>query len=731
MSVTTTTYTQGGNSKLVTISGEIGSIGIIAGVDSAITSLGWSLWDTVGTTTYNPIITKVYRVINADGVTYKYFIIRWDIIKLRFYTSCCESWDAATTHRATNESWTAAGAFAQGYDPQNSYIIVSATTRHIMIWPFINGSPCLWTAVMEFERVATEDIASVSSNPAPCFAWTNSVMIGTPYGQVNNGVSNYMFAFPRQPDGVTGAAAAGNYAPVTNKGMMPYYNSGYNPSITSDTNYLHLGSYYKSLGYKWDTSGLKIPVSPIAVDHSSKSMPFGRAYNFGVIRPIGNQGDTVYANVDITGGWPSSNSATSTNTECFMLPMNGGNETNPLTSWSAGTLYTPGAFNYTYGQLAINNTVQAGKIIPIGDNMWMNTNDGIRTVSISAGNGAISTLKHANPNGILDIVFDGQRTIYGSASNGIMKIDTVTSAVTYTSPAQLTTNGAGYLGIDNKNVYISGRTQTTFAYMCILDQTTFTVSTANIFYSNTTPSVSFSFGTPVPDYLGNVYLMDCPGGQTGAYSKQAWLVNSNTAAITGYVNGGPQGSVAHYGGEAFYFDYITNRLFWCYVQPLSSQLFGARECFQSNIGLLSEGSTATTGCGVSTAYYHCNLNFNNQDYRGDISIVPFRGVYILSQKMPGQTNGSSYPSAGGYLHLISPFNTAGGYGLVGTIVGGSTNTLFYHFLNWGGCLTTDGARIFNTGYYQTGTYYVAMCVTGLYNTTNTQGSSSGRLMLRG
>ena len=139
MSVTTTTYTVGANSKLLTISQEIGSTNIILAVDSAITGLGWTLYDTLGTTTYNPILTKVYQAINADGVTYKYLIIRWDTIKLRFYTSCCESWNT-TTKTPTNESWTQAGAFAQGYDPQNSLIVVSASTRHCMIWTFINNS---------------------------------------------------------------------------------------------------------------------------------------------------------------------------------------------------------------------------------------------------------------------------------------------------------------------------------------------------------------------------------------------------------------------------------------------------------------------------------------------------------------------------------------------------------------------------------------------------------------
>lgn len=294
MSVKNIPYTA--NSVRVVISNEVTYTNILTGMNTAITGLGWTLWDsvdnwipgspisftatisgtamtvsavstgalavgqtvvgsgvtsnsvitvaptsqltgaytlsqssTVGSATAmsvvssnaSPMFLRVYRAINADASTYKYFIIWYDIRKQAFWTGTCESWDA-TNHVATNLAWNNNGSFVQNYDIKDSYIWVSATARHIVIWPFILGEPGLWTGVFEFERSAPEDTVA---NAAPCWAWTNSVIIGTPFadGTIAQHVSSSktMFAFPRTQDGLTGAAAAGAYAPVTNRGSFP------------------------------------------------------------------------------------------------------------------------------------------------------------------------------------------------------------------------------------------------------------------------------------------------------------------------------------------------------------------------------------------------------------------------------------------------------------------------------------------------------------------------------
>lgn len=321
MSVKNIPYTA--NSVRVVISNEVTYTNILTGMNTAITGLGWTLWDsvdnwipgspisftatisgtamtvsavsagalavgqtvvgsgvtsnsvitvaptsqltgaytlsqssTVGSATAmsvvssnaSPMFLRVYRAINADASTYKYFIIWYDIRKQAFWTGTCESWDA-TNHVATNLAWNNNGSFVQNYDIKDSYIWVSATARHIVIWPFVTGEPGLWTGVFEFERSAPEDTVA---NAAPCWAWTNSVIIGTPFadGTIAQHVSSSktMFAFPRTQDGLTGAAAAGTYAPVTNRGSFP-------PSYPSGTLTHGGASFFGYIGYSNTEAG--------------------------------------------------------------------------------------------------------------------------------------------------------------------------------------------------------------------------------------------------------------------------------------------------------------------------------------------------------------------------------------------------------------------------------------------------------------------------------------------
>ena len=196
MSVTNASYTT--NSYTVTIANElVDSNNVIAGVNTAITTLGWSLYDSINQTTYSPMVTRVYRVLNSDGTTYKYAILRYDTLNLKLNLSCCEDWNTSTKV-ATNESWHNAGLFFIGYDLRDCVIYVAATARHLILHSKIRGESAIWAGIFEFERIATEDI---STNTAPCFAYTNSLMVGTPWGQsANNSDSQYMFAFPRTPD---------------------------------------------------------------------------------------------------------------------------------------------------------------------------------------------------------------------------------------------------------------------------------------------------------------------------------------------------------------------------------------------------------------------------------------------------------------------------------------------------------------------------------------------------
>jgi hypothetical protein len=504
MTVTTTTFVDNSAQTLpsksfkITISGELTSANILTAVDTAIkgATYGWTLYDQVnnyvpgstaatgaaGSGTGNaasPMTLFVYRCLNVDGTTYKYFLLRWDPLKMAFWTSCCENYTAVSGSRViTNESWTSNGSWLQQYDIKDCFIWVSVSPRHIAIWPFIKNEPGLWTGVFEFERVASEDIAAPTY---PCFAWTCSAMIGAPQGNLTNIISRTMFAFPRTPDGLTGAAAAQVFAPVTSRGMYPpQYPSG-TFTIATDVNLLHLGSYY-NMTYGWDTSSAKAVASPIALDAVTKSMPFGRIYAMSVTKPIGSYLDTINMSLDTTGGWASATTGAITSADCAILPMNGG--------WEGGA--TP----LTYGaqkmaapvtSIAITSSTRGfGKTIAIGDTIWAAHGEqvagigGVYTWAMSSGATQPVRVYPAtgsdDPQGVLDIVFDGLRTIYASTYYGLVKIDTETLAATkLTFPntagsgltvtttaasgpitaATISAAGSGYLGGQTGTLYFS------------------------------------------------------------------------------------------------------------------------------------------------------------------------------------------------------------------------------------------------------------------------------------
>ena len=598
MTVTNTSYST--NSYRVNITNELSSANILSGVNTAITALGWTSYDTVtnsvpgaGTSNaFSPIYTYVYRAPNNDGTgtgltvnttvsggvvtaatvnaagsgylssgtgtltftiagggvpaiatigvtsgvpagtitivsggtnyttgtavatypyTWKYFILRWDVSKQQFFTSACEYWNNVT-HVATNETWSGAGSFPQQYDLKDCFILVGATARHLVLWPFIKSEPGMWAGVFEFERVVPEDTVG---NGAPCFAWTNSVMIGTPYGKTTGTISRIMYAFPRTQDGFTGAAAAQIYAPVTNRGMFPPSYPQGTLSISVDTNLLHLASYY-NLTYGWDTSTAKAFASPISVDGISKAMPFGRTYNLSTTKQIGSFLDTTTLTLDTTGGWVAS---TGTSADCVILPMNGGTEIGSIT-YGANKMSAPVSTNAM--------TTNVSKMVVIGDNVWACAQEGVYTWAMSAGTVTPTLVYASNVTfGVIDIVFDGARSIYASTYFGVAKIDTETLAATsYVFPngagsgltvtttvtggavtaATVTAAGTGYLGQTSGTLYFTIPGQTGLPALCSISLTTAgaTTGAVTVQYGGT----GYTAGTALPTavMMGGGYL---------------------------------------------------------------------------------------------------------------------------------------------------------------------------------------------------------------------------------
>ena len=713
MTVTSTAYTT--SSVKIAISGELVSNNIIAAVNTALTSaaLGtWSLYDGVApsaisssyaTTGFSPIWTNVYRVLNTDASTYKYFIIRYDTIKNLFYTSTCESWNNST-HVSTNESWTGGGVFPQYYDVRDSFIMLSASTKHCVIWPFIKNEPGMWSGVFEFERIATEDLAS---NTVPCFAWTNSLMLGTPYGRPAANTGRVMFAFPRTPDGATGAAAAQQYSPITNRGMYPPSYPSATALTVTEPNMLHLGSYF-NLAYGWDPT--KTVASPIAADAQAKSMPFGRMYNAGITKSVGNFLDTTYLNLDATGGWPD---ATGSNTEVLLLPLNGGSEANA----QSGAQLT-----YSY---AFVNSTPVGKTFAIGSTQWAAANDGVRVWSTDSGI-LTPTTQILSGQVITDIVFDGQDNVYAAGGTAVYRIQASnTSNQTSVALPNATSNGAAYLALDNNYLYVSSRSVNTAPICFTLPRNNFLSANLGTYTLATTlANVATNFGTPTPDYNGYVYVATTPGSVTVQIPRIA-VFQANTAAQIANANN-PIRSTSTNAAlcySNFWVDNTSGRVFLFAADGTAS----AGSIYETNTALTTISTTQVMNTSPTAANAYSGLTYLQVgDLRGDLVVQPIRGLFHVQ---PKRASGNSSATWSNKINLISPQSNVS----IGAPERVYSNIAGQYFTDAGGSfsgiITHNGPRTYYSDCNSITNNNVGF-VRNYYSLNNINGAATGRITVK-
>lgn len=718
MAVANTAYST--NSYKVTITNEVDSNTIIAGVNTAITTLGWSLFDSINQTTYSPMVTRVYRVVNADGVTYKYAILRWDTLNLRLNLSCSEDWNS-TTKVATNESWHNAGLFAFGYDVRDCVIYVAATARHLVLQTWIRNEPGMWAGILEFERVAAEDI---SQNSAPCFAYTNSLMFGTPWGRTaNNTTSTYMMAFPRTPDNQTGAYAARVYAPVTTRGMYPPYypsantaNTGANSVIvvsTHDGNALHLGSFYNTLGsWGWDTS--KAVVSPVTVDHIYKSMPFGRIYNAGITKPIGQQAfDSTYLNADATGGWPLSTGA---NTEFLTLPLHGGSETEYANTAGRLSVSWSNNFNIVLGSVAI-----------VGNSVWAAANNGIWTWDINSGANTSAIQRYVNSNGVVDIMYDGLRSVWGTTNNGIVQLDIATYAANVNVAADL---GTSVLNMDQKYIYASSRTRSTQPKVY-----TFWRANANLaahYNVGSALAATTSFGRPVPDYKGFFYAVTQQGAQTTGSGVTRQIVWSSEAANAnvGASNNTYSSATTINWQSSFYYEYNTDTPYFFTNEAGTGRTVIYGNVPNTNVWTViynNTGTWAPTAVQGNQTYNPSPAVTNTWDNCGDLVFMARRGWLQITPRRVGanQTSQTAFSSLMSLQHPDSPTGTGNpfSYGNMSTSdIVNAANGFPTHQV-------TNGIRVFQT-FWRSNTEARITTLGNLYPNTQFNTYATGRLLIK-
>jgi hypothetical protein len=487
-----------------------------------------------------------------------------------------------------------------------------------------------------------------------------------------------------------------------------------------------------TIPYRWDLT--KTPVSTISADvgtvtANTSSLTFGRMYGMGIGRPVGNVRvpDTTLANIDATNGWPSVSSAQTT--EAILLPLNGGIETN------IGSFYGASTFSNIIAN--IGSSMIPAKAVAVGDTLFIAANTGvggagqggILTVSQAAGNFSNPTFRSNISFGVFDILFDGNGWIWGSTANGIVRMDTQTFTTTFYTTAATIANGVGYLGIDNKNIYCTSRVASTKPQTYVFDRTqnafNGTVNTTTAF------TVASTWGTPVPDYTGNVYSFQTPG--TTLATSLYMQLNSNTAAyatINSTTN--PGAGVINYGHTPYY-DYITQRL-WEIVPSASAGAINVAELFPGNLATRGAvvGINAQT---ITTSNFLGSLTPGaTVDSRGDLYLVPSRGHLIVGVKRPGSVT----PLVPGIICITDPISwnsnnaNPGNFGNVSTVT--QINSVQIAPLGFSGWTTTNTVQMFAA--WGTGTAGPAndnrvYIINGLFTGNTTTGANVGRIIMRG
>jgi hypothetical protein len=502
----------------------------------------------------------------------------------------------------------------------------------------------------------------------------------------------------------------------------PYYpsantgNTGANSVIivsTHDGNALHLGSFYNTLGsWGWDPG--KAVVSPITVDHIYKSMPFGRIYNAAITKPVGTQTlDSTYLNADSTGGWPA---ATGSNTEFLTFALNGGSETE---------------FANTTGRLSVswsnNLSIVWGGVAVVGNTVWAAANNGVWTWDMNSGANTSAIQRYINSNGVIDIMFDGLRSIWGTTNNGIVQLDTETYAANVNVAADL---GCGPLNMDNKYIYAGSRTRSTQPKVYRFFRANGNLA-AHMNVGSAFGAVT-SFGRPMPDYKGFVYAVNQHGAHSagsGNMRQVVWSAECANANV-GAANNTYSTSTNLPWQATFYYEYNTDTNYFFTNENGTGRTIIYANVPNTNVWTQvfnATGTWAPTSVMANYTYSPSPAITNTWDNTGDLVMTPRRGWLHITPRRTGanQSSQTAFSSLCSLQHPDSPsgIGTPFSYGNM------TSNDILNNANGWPGHQITNGTRVFQT-FWRSNTEARITVLGDLYQNTNFNTYQTGRLLIK-
>lgn len=501
----------GANTTQISFTGTNTFIAAMSAVTEAFTGVnpaiirGWLVHDatwlnSAGTTT--TIYTQVFKAINVDAITYKYFILRWDTTNQMLNTSVAELWNA-TNHTATNECYTFSNCASIGYNLTYCDLILNLNPRWAVIQSYINAEPSKWAGCFEIGR---EDITDTADVGIPCFGWisSNLLLLGAtaPNAKPLGTADHTLICLPRTKDGNTGISACVGHAADYGVAQVPHW-----LATTAATMPYYLSNQSNKFVYNnWDVNKkLVLPIKPIE-DYSSVVTNRGQIYGLKMTSPIGENLTKIKIKVDTNGNIDN----TGTLTEHFLLnnhftyPTGNDSMANVMLSQDNLTLsYKPIDMVSTgSAQYYIDGSTHLTKVLTVNKIVSQLTVTGTPTLN--------------------NIIYDGEFYIYIATSTGLTRLD-----IRDDSMSNLTVGTGGLYAItlaDNKLLYGSqGTPGATQALYCI-DLTTLALKTGTFggFTSGTGTAFtgaasSTQLTCAVTDIDSNAYFVE--NGTTGSSAR--------------------------------------------------------------------------------------------------------------------------------------------------------------------------------------------------------------------
>lgn len=466
------------------------AVGALSGVTfaagSGITAQAASGWTLHDSCTVGCIFTQVFKALNADAVTYKNIIFRWNLLKKELNLSTCESWDAGT-HSPTNEVYTFFDCAPIGFRLDLCDLILSVSPRRCSVISFINNESGCWSGVFETAR---EDSSDTAAAGVPCWGWISSTLWNLGATAVANralaGNAPTLISMPRLKNGATGINAAKNCGANYGAACYPNLDGTGTPSFV----YQLSTAVNKFVANAWDvTKRLMMPVTPIFDYNTTNITNLGQIHGLKVLAPAGTTMSKLPAAVDADGNYASN--GVSRNHFLFNTHLK------PAVADNA---YWFTNVNWSLSSITVNGGQRPESMVSTGANYYCICLNNTKLVKVNAISGTSTELATGT---FYDIDFDGERYIYIGTSTGLRRLDIRTDTI---STELVLSGGVNALTITPTHIICAPYALSTIPTISRVLRSTFAVDLTNGSLTLTTFTENVRILDAVTDYSGNTFL---------------------------------------------------------------------------------------------------------------------------------------------------------------------------------------------------------------------------------